>query len=156
MRLLSTIAIAGWVACVAVYSGAVGRSSPASAAVAAMATGEAGSVDGMSSVVEIRREVSWVIDAVFSSVKATHFVSSINDSAAMAPMSNVRCKSIIGYLWPSVGEGSAVRGLLPLHAKGDILLREAGSGNSLSSRRVCRLLLGRRKSSWDKTGNCYP
>ena len=75
---------------------------------------------------EIRRDVSCITDALFSSVKLTHFVSSINDSAAMAPMRSVRCKSIIEYLWPSVGVDRAGRGLLPLHARDGIVPPEAG------------------------------
>jgi len=80
-----------------------------------------GSVEVTSSVAEMRRDVSCITDALFSSVKLTHFVSSINESAAMAPMRSVRCKSIIEYLWPSVGVDRVGRGLLPLRARGGIV-----------------------------------
>jgi hypothetical protein len=44
----------------------------------------------------------------------------------MAPMRSVRCKSIIEYLWPSVGVDRAGRGLLPLHARDGIVPPAAG------------------------------
>ena len=97
-----------------------------SSALATESIAGAGSVEGTSSVAEIRRDVSCITDALFSSVKLTHFVSSINDSAAMAPMRSVRCKSIIEYLWPSVGVDRVGQGLLPLHARDGIVPPEAG------------------------------
>ena len=121
--LLTSTAVDG-LASEELYSGATGMSS---SALATESIAGAGRVEGTSSVAEIRRDVSCITDALFSSVKLTHFVSSINDSAAMAPMRSVRCKSIIKYLWPSGGVVDRVgQGLLPLRARDGIVPPEAG------------------------------
>ena len=80
-----------------------------------------------------RRDVSGTaVAALFTSLKATHCVSSMNESTPMAPMSSVRCKSIIGYLWLSVNANRAARGLLRLHARDGSGLNVAVRDNYLS------------------------
>ena len=58
--------------------------------------------------------------ASFSSLKATHSVSSMKESTAMAPISNERCKSIVLKSVVNVNAGMGVRDQLHPRAMGGI------------------------------------
>ncbi len=72
-----------------------------------------------SETLAIKRDAAWGA-AVLVSLNATHSVSNINERAAVAPMSNNRCKSISGYSVSCGNECMEVQGLYHLHAMGGI------------------------------------
>ena len=72
--------------------GAAGMSSATSVLSLVRVSGNSGA-DGV--LCEVSRSVACVASLVRAPLNATHSVSSMKDSTAMAPMSNERCKSII-------------------------------------------------------------
>ena len=93
----------------------------------------------------IRRLVDSVAAIVFSSLKATHSVSSMKESTAMAPMSNERCKSIVieSILSVSVSASTGARDQLRPRAMDDIWTGVVWPSSFLLEHHVFRWLRAR-------------
>ena len=118
--------------------------------------GRSGSVEFAVLPLDIIRVLGFTVAAVLSSLNATHSVSNIKESTAMAPMSNERCKSIVIESVLNVSASRGARDQLHPRAMDGIWIADVQLNRYLLVDRGSLLLLAHNRSNWDKNGSDYP